>query len=242
MRSMNNRDALAGIPPLKPIMLAGQIMPLTEDGRMSGIAKTRMPGPWTIVATGLVGDAQADSASHGGPEMALHQYPFDHYRAWRDDIGAHPLLQAVGGFGENLSTTGWTESSVHIGDIVSLGPVVMQVSQGRQPCWKLNARFGRKTMALDVQTTGRTGWYYRVLEPGIVLPGDVMRIVDRPCRDWPLRRLIDVLYKRVDDSASLEEMAEMPALAENWRLIAQRRLASGRTEDWTRRLEGRGAA
>lgn len=190
--------------------------------------------------TGLVGDAQADLENHGGLEKALLQYPHDHYAAWRRDIGAHPLLEAPRAFGENLSTTGWTESLVHIGDIVRLGTVVLQVSQGRQPCWKLNFRFGRSGMAFDVQTTMRTGWYYRVLEPGGVEPGDAMRIIERPCPDWPLKRLIGVLYKHVDDAGTLEVMAEMPELAEDWRVIARRRLAMRRTEDWTGRLHGPG--
>lgn len=230
-------DGLGALPEVAPILLAGTVRPLTEN-RMSGIAKVPVPGPWTITPTGLVGDAQADLENHGGPEKALMHYPRDHYEPWRRDIGAHPLLEAPGAFGENLSTSGWTEADVHLGDVVRLGHVTLQVSQGRQPCWKLNFRFDRVKMAFDVQNTGRTGWYYRVLEPGIVEPGETMRIVERPCPDWPLRRLIDLLYKRVDDRESLEAMADMPLLAEDWRVIARRRLATRKTEDWTGRLTG----
>ncbi len=225
---------------VEPVILAGGVKQLTEDGRLSAIAKVPVPGPWTVTPTGLVRDAQADLENHGGPEKALMHYAFDHYRDWLGDIGAHPLLAGPGGFGENLSTQGWTEASVHIGDIVRLGRVVLQVSQGRQPCWKLNARFGRKQMALDVQTTGRTGWYYRVLEPGIVEPGDMMRIIDRPRPDWPLMRLIGVLYKHADDRETLEATAEIAELAAGWRAIARRRLVSSQTEDWTGRLQGSG--
>jgi MOSC domain-containing protein YiiM len=134
--------------------------------------------------------------------------------------------------------SGWTEAVVHIGDVVQLGNVVLQVSQGRQPCWKLNFRFGRTNMAFDVQSSGRTGWYYRVLEPGVVEPGETMRIVERPRPDWPLQQLIGVLYKHVDDAESLAAMAEIPELAKGWRLLARRRLATRRTEDWTSRLMG----
>lgn len=231
------RDGVGVLPAVAPTLLAGKVRPLTEN-RMSGIGKVPIPGPWTITPTGLVGDAQADLENHGGPEKALMHYPHDHYELWRRDIGAHPLLDSPGAFGENLSTSGWTEALIHLGDVIRIGRVILQVSQGRQPCWKLNFRFGRPKMALDVQTTGRTGWYYRVLEPGVVEPGETMRIVERPSPDWPLKRLIDVLYKRVDDSPSLEAMAEMPLLAEDWRVIARRRLAMRKTEDWTGRLTG----
>ena len=232
---------LADPPAVAPIVLAGRVAPLTEDGRLSGIAKRPIEGPWTITPLGLVGDAQADLENHGGLDKALHHYPFDHYAAWREDIGAHPLF-AVGGFGENLSTSGWTEANVHLGDIVRLGGVLLQVSHGRQPCWKLNARFGRKKMALDVQSTGRTGWYYRVLEAGDVRRGETMRIVERPCPAWPLKRLIDLLYKRTEDAVATEMLADMPVLAEDWRLIFRKRHASRRTEDWTSRLHGSAGA
>lgn len=221
----------------EPVVLAGQVAPLTDDGRLSGIGKVPVDGPWTITKVGLDCDAQADLENHGGIDKALHHYPFDHYAAWRDELGPHPLF-AIGGLGENLSTAGWTETNVHLGDVVRFGDVLLEVSHGRQPCWKLNARFGRKKMALDVQTTGRTGWYYRVLEPGVAWPGDTMRIVDRPHGDWPLARLIDLLYKRVEDLDAMARLVEMPVLAEDWRSIFRKRIASRRTEDWTGRLGG----
>lgn len=224
-----------------PIVLAGQVAVLTDDGRLSGIDKIRVAGPWTITPSGLEGDAQADLENHGGLDKALHHYPFDHYADWHRDLGPHPLF-VPGGFGENVSTRGWTESNVHLGDIVQFGAVVLEVSHGRQPCWKLNARFGRKKMALDVQTSGRTGWYYRVLEPGVARPGDTLRIVERPLPAWPLQRIIRLLYKTVDDPPAMEELAAMPVLAEDWRSIFRKRLASRRVEDWTSRLHGaRGA-
>lgn len=223
-----------------PIVLSGPVAPLTDDGKMSAIVKTPMAGPWTIAIDGLVGDAQADREAHGGPEKALHQYPFDHYAQWRSEIGDHPLLANAGGFGENLSTIGWTETTVHIGDVVRFGPVVLQISQGRQPCWKLNARFGLNHVAFDVQKTGRTGWYFRVLEPGVAQPGDTMRITDRPCPEWPLQRLTDILYKKTGDADALAAMADLPELGEDWRVIARRRLESRRVEDWSRRLNGPG--
>lgn len=232
------RPAIDDVPrDVVPTLLAGRIAPLTEDGRLSGIAKVPVPGPWTIGLEGLVNDAQADRENHGGVDKALHHYPFDHYAAWEADIGSHPMFR-VGGFGENLSTSGWTEDNVHLGDVIRFGVVTLELSHGRQPCWKLNARFARKKMALDVQTKGRTGWYYRVLEPGTVHPGDAMRIVDRPLPDWSLRRLIDILYKRTEDPDAVAALAEMPVLAEDWRSIFRKRVATRRTEDWTSRLHG----
>lgn len=221
-----------------PEILCGKVAPLGDRGHLSGIAKQRTPGPWQIGRLGLLGDAQADSKTHGGPEKAIHHYPRDHYGEWRKEMGLHPLLDQPGAFGENFSTTGWTEETVHVGDVVRLGSALLQVSQGRQPCWKLNVRFGRDDVAYRTQSTGRTGWYYRVLEDGEVAPGDCLALVERPQPDWPLARLITLLYRDKDRSADLEKMAELPELAQGWRTLAARRLATRTIEDWTPRLMG----
>ncbi|NVJ03616.1 MOSC domain-containing protein, partial [Myxococcus sp. AM009] len=113
---------------------------------------------------GIVGDEQGDLRVHGGPDKAIHHYPFDHYAAWQADIGAQPLLAQPGAFGENVSTTGITEADICVGDRLRAGSVMLEVSQLRQPCWKLNDRFNTRDMARRVQHTARTGWYYRVLE------------------------------------------------------------------------------
>jgi MOSC domain-containing protein YiiM len=226
------------LPPVGPIVLTGDIAPLGADGRASAIDKKPAPGPWRIGTAGLAGDAQADRAHHGGAEKALHHYPFDHYAAWRMEIGDATALSVAGGFGENLSTLGWTERNICVGDVVAFGTARLQVSQGRQPCWKLNRRFGVPDMARRVQESGRTGWYYRVLEPGVAKPGDDLALVARPCPGWPLARLTRLLYRDTDDLAGLAAMAALDSLAEGWRRLAARRLETGRVENWDARLRG----
>lgn len=219
-----------------PAVLCGQPRPLGLKGHLSGIAKARVEGPYRVTRLGLMGDAQADLKHHGGPEKALHHYPFDHYADWRHEIGGNDLLDAPGAFGENLSTSGWTEHTVHIGDIVGFGSARLQVSQGRQPCWKLNVRFGRTDLAYRTQTTGRTGWYYRVLEEGTAEPSDPLILIERPRPQWPLARLSALLYHRKDHYEELAAMAEIPELAEGWRTLAARRVATRATESWATRL------
>ena len=219
-----------------PTVLCGTVARLGPDGPLSGIDKHPLAGPWRIGAEGLARDAQADRRYHGGPEKALHHYALDHADAWEAEIGPHPLIGQPGAFGENLSTGGWTEATVCLGDIARFGSAVLQVSQARQPCFKLNHRFGLPDMARRVQTSGRTGWYWRVLQTGEAEAGDALRHEDRPLPQWPLARLLDVLYRNTGDRDALAEMAALPLLAESWRSLAARRLASGRVEDWRRRL------
>lgn len=227
------------LPPVLPLVLAGPVAPLGPDGPPSGIVKNPVPAPWRITATGLVGDAQADLRYHGGPEKALHQYPQDHYAAWATEIGDHPLLSAPGAFGENLATTGWTERDVCVGDVARFGSALLQVSQGRQPCFKLDRRFGRSGMALAVQRTGRTGWYWRVLKDGVAEPGDRIELRARPRPDWSLARLIHLLYVDTRNRSELQAASAIPELAESWRLLLRRRLRTGAVEDWSKRVTGR---
>lgn len=218
-------------------LLAGAAVPYTRPGSRSAIAKSPRTGPVWIGELGLEGDEQGDPRVHGGPDKAVHHYPFDHYAAWRAELGELPVLAAPGAFGENVSTRGLDESSVCLGDRYALGGAVLEVSQGRQPCWKLNDRFGVPDMARRVQDTGRTGWYYRVLEPGSARAGDAFRLLERPFADWPLARLMQLLARRVLEPAPLREALELP-LVPSWRRVLERRLASSEVEDWGRRIDG----
>ena len=221
-------------------MYVGTLAPLGPDRVPSGIFKRPAKGPWHITRTGIVGDQQGDARHHGGPEKAVHHYPYEHYAAWiEEDPGLADSLSSPPAFGENLSTLGITEETVHIGDIYRVGGVILQVSQGRQPCWKLNARFNRSDMAWRVQMTGRTGWYYRVLREGWIETGDEFVLVERPRPKWSLARVIALLYRQKLDIGALADLANVPELAASWRDLAARRVATRSVEDWTKRLGGK---
>ncbi|MTH35015.1 MOSC domain-containing protein [Paracoccus limosus] len=220
-------------------LLIGRAAPLPDGGALSGIAKTPVAGPLALGSEGFAGDEQADRRVHGGPEKAVHHYPRDHYDAWARDLGPLPVLAVPGAFGENISTSGMTEDGVAVGDVFRLGSAILQVSQGRQPCWKLSRRFGVADMARRVQDSGRTGWYYRVLQEGSVASGDSLQLIDRLAPDWSLARLWRALYVNRLDRDELAGIAALDVLAEGWRRYAVRRLESGRVEDWTARLEGK---
>jgi MOSC domain-containing protein YiiM len=91
-------------------------------------------------------------------------------------------------------------------------------------------------MALRVQQTGRTGWYYRVLAPGEVAPGATLALVERPQPAWPLSWLLHVLYRDTLNRAALADISEIQELAESWRKLARRRLERGDVEDWDARV------
>ena len=218
-------------------VLRGPARPYTRPNSFSAIAKLPVSGPVAVGPLGLAGDEQGDPRVHGGPDKAVHHYATEHYAAWRAELGELPVLDAPGAFGENLATQGVTEASLCLGDQVRVGSVLLEVSQSRQPCWKLNDRFGVPDMARRVQQTGRTGWYYRVLEPGTLQAGDNLTLVGRRWPQWTLARVIDVLYHQRFDADVLHDLAALP-LTPSWRRLVEGRLARGQVEDWRPRMDG----
>ncbi|GAA5073932.1 MOSC domain-containing protein [Lysobacter panacisoli] len=218
-------------------VLSGRAVPYTRPGTSSAIAKRPFSGPVRVTVEGLVGDEQGDRRVHGGPDKAVHHYPFDHYTWWRGELDDAVLLNSPGAFGENLSTIGWTEDDICLADVVRIGTALLEVSQGRQPCWKLNDRFGDPRVARRMQHSGRTGWYYRVLEEGDIVAGDTMELVERRHPDWSIRRLSDLLFNRTLDRDWLQDAAQLP-LPPSWRKLIEHRLAHAAVESWERRLHG----
>jgi len=218
-------------------LLRGRAVPYTRPGSRSGIDKRPLRGRVRIGATGLDGDEQGDLRVHGGPDKAVHHYPREHYRLWREELGAHALLDAPGAFGENLSSEGLTEAQVCLGDRYRFGGALLEVSQARQPCWKLNDRFGVADMARRMQANGRTGWYYRVLETGEAEAGDRLALLERPWPRWSLQRIATMLFVRTLEREELQAALALP-LVPSWRKLVEARLARGEVEDWSRRIDG----
>lgn len=205
-------------------------------GQPSAIDKHPCTGRVILGPLGLQGDKQGDRRVHGGVDKAVHHYPFEHYAAWRAELGESAALSSAGAFGENLSTQGLTEHEVCVGDRFRAGSALLEVSQARQPCWKVDVRFGAPGMARRMQDNGRTGWYYRVIEAGELAAGDRLELIERPCPDWPLARLLRVLYHDCLNREDLFAVVALAPLAEGWRRLAAARLDTGRVEDWSRRL------
>jgi MOSC domain-containing protein YiiM len=215
----------------------GRPAPFGPHGRVSAIRKRPVAGPVRVTKTGLEGDEQGAKAIHGGPEKAVLQYAFDHYPDWvAEQPALKDLMTAPACFGENISSLGLTEKTVCLGDVLRIGTAVVQVCQTRQPCWKLNVRFDRPDMASLVQTTGRPGWYHRVLQEGLIQAGDRIEIAERPRPDWPLSRILNLLYVDRLNRDDLAVLAADPLYAAVARELARKRLNSAAVEDWTQRV------
>jgi len=215
-------------------VLIGKISPFGPNGEPSAIDKKVVSEPIFVNKLGLKGDEQADRRVHGGIDKAIHHFPTEHYEKFRKLLPHISFF--VGSFGENLSSRGITENDVCFGDTFKLGAATVQVSQGRQPCWKLNVRFQHRNMAKLVQEHGLTGWYYRVIEEGTLCSADRLTLIDRPYPKASLTRVLHLLHMEPLIPDEIRGILEIPVLPRRWRKIFQKRLENNVVEDTSVRL------
>ena len=202
----------------------------------TGFYKEAVSGLILLERTNLVGDGQADLVNHGGPEKAVNVYPIEHYPYWEHTVGFTDLQ--AGAFGENFTTEGLLETDVCIGDVFEVGEALVQISQPRQPCWKLARRWNRKDLALLVQNTGRTGWYFRVLREGHVQAGHTLALRERLCPQWTVAAANEIMHDHKGDADTIQNLADCSYLASRWQTKLKRRALTGIIEDQSARLEG----
>jgi MOSC domain-containing protein YiiM len=225
---------------MNTLILTGVTAPL-NGGVSSAINKQPITSLRECTTDGLAGDEQADHRHHGGIDRALHYYPQEHFAYWKTfwkamRLPSSPTPFKPGAFGENLSDTGMTEEQVHIGDIFTLGEAVIQISQPRSPCFKLNIRFGYPQMSLILQTSGKTGWLFRILKPGIVQPGDQLTKQEEDEARITVKACLDTLYNQPFSAERLTLLVEHPALSKGWRRHASNWIDNTLADDWSRRL------
>ena len=146
----------------------------------SGIYKQPVLGPVKVGRLNLEGDEQADLTVHGGVKKGVYVYPSDHYAYWKEIF---PRMELPwGSFGENLTTEGLLEDSVHVSDKLFIGSAEFEVTQPRLPCYKLGIKFGTQRMLKWFLHSGRTGFYLSVIREGECEAGNPISVTryDRP--------------------------------------------------------------
>ncbi|MEP1420272.1 MAG: MOSC domain-containing protein [Erythrobacter sp.] len=199
-----------------------------NGAELSAFVKRPRDGKVQILDEGFAPDEQADRRNHGGPDMAVHLYPLAHHDFWRERLGAIDLLNEPGAFGSNLAVNDLTESQVHIGDRFRLGTALLEVSQPRKPCWKIEHRFdphcNSKGMVAAIVKTARCGWYFRVLEIGEAEAGDTLERVEIGHEQWDMARASLALHAGKGSEEDYAELTAMEALSAKERARAKVRL------------------
>jgi MOSC domain-containing protein YiiM len=211
--SMNLLSVSVGVP--REIEWHGKLV-------RTSIFKSPASGHVRALTLNLEGDVQSDLSVHGGVHKAVYAYPSEHYQIWHEEIPDLDL--AWGAFGENFTTQGLFEETVHIGDHLRVGSAEFVITQPRMPCFKLGIRLGRPDMVKRFLRSGRTGFYLAVLEEGQVTAGDSIELFARDEHGISVGDIVNLYSADATNRDLLHRVSELPALPLYWRDHFRKRL------------------
>jgi MOSC domain-containing protein YiiM len=181
----------------------------------TSIFKHAVEGPVEVKKLNLRGDQQSDLSVHGGPNKAIYAYPSEHYACWRSELPQVDFPWGV--FGENLTTSGLLEDSLHIGDQLRIGSALVVITQPRVPCYKLTIRFDRDDMIKRFLASNTSGFYFAVIEEGQLAAGSPIEIVHRDPTAVSVAEVNRLYYGDSNDAGLLGRAVSVEALPEGWR-------------------------
>ncbi|MBO0930278.1 MOSC domain-containing protein [Fibrella aquatilis] len=186
----------------------------------TGIFKQPVTHPVTVEANHLTGDGQADLRVHGGRDKAVYAYPLEHYDYWQSRVAAD--LLTMGAFGENLTTSGLLEHEVCIGDIFRVGTAVLMAVQPRLPCFKLGIRLNDPTLVKQFARSGRSGIYFRVMEPGTLQVGNTITRLASSEHQVTIQQMTDLYWSPTKDATLIQALQPIPFLPAFWQRTLRR--------------------
>ena len=200
---------------------------VTWHGRnvSTAIYKEPVRGRVALRKLNLDGDRQADLSVHGGEHKAVYCYPIGHYDYWKTKLPGRELPIAI--FGENFTTDGLLETSVHLGDQFSVGSAEVVVTQPRLPCYKLGLRFQSDDMVKLFLASGRTGFYLAVAREGEVGAGDEIELMARDPNGVSVAEITRLYVAKGyndEDVTSVRRALRVAALPESWKEYFRGRL------------------
>jgi MOSC domain-containing protein YiiM len=188
---------------------------------LTSIFKSAVQGKVALRGHNLEGDRQSDLTVHGGPYKAVYAYASEHYSYWSGELPGANL--PFGMFGENLTTEGFSEEAVHIGDEFQIGSAVLKVTQPRMPCYKLGIRFNRSDIIKRFWSSGRSGIYFSVVREGELEPGDTITQVLAHSAGISVADVVRLFKGDVFDRDLIERALKAP-IRGTWREGIQARL------------------
>ena len=188
----------------------------------TSIFKAPVTGRVRVAKLNVEGDQQSDLTVHGGLDKAVYAYPSEHYAFWHQEFPGVDLPQGV--FGENFTTSGLLEETLHIGDRLRVGSAEFVVTQPRMPCFKLGIRFNRPDMVKRFLQSGRTGFYFAVINEGEVAPGDSIELLERDEHNIPVADIVNLYRGDATNQDMLRRVSELASLPNSWRDYFRKRL------------------
>jgi ferredoxin-NADP reductase/MOSC domain-containing protein YiiM len=185
----------------------------------TAIWKDPVQGQRTVRRLNIDGDGQGDLEGHGGEHRAVFVYQIESYQYWQDRLGRSDFT--YGQFGENFTVDGLSDDDVCIGDRYRIGEALFEVTQPRVTCYRVGIRMNEPQMAALLTSSGKPGFYFRVLQEGEVEAGDeIVKVADGPER-MTVAEINALLYLPGHSRQQLERALRIPALSEGWRTSFQ---------------------
>ena len=189
----------------------------------TGIFKFPVNEPIFLGNEDVEKDNVVDRRYHGGVDKACYLYSADHYKYWQN---LYPNLEMPFGiFGENLTVEGLHEAEVNIGDIYKIGEAVVQATQPRQPCFKLEFRFNNRNIVRQFIDSGFAGVYVRVIEKGNVKTGDSMELLERK-NSLSIQKVFELIYTDKFQKEAVLQAVNDPFIAASCRRDLMKRWGS----------------
>lgn len=189
---------------------------------LSGLYKYPVDEPIFLGKEDVAKDDVMDRKYHGGLEKACYLYSNDHYEWWK---ARYPEADwQLGFFGENLTVEGIDEAQIRIGDVYRLGEAVVQVTQPRQPCYKLGIRAANPKIVGDFWDSPYPGVYVRVLQEGTVKTGDEMELIETAAENMTLSEVFALFTRERTNIDKLRQATAIPEMAASCRKDLNKRL------------------
>jgi MOSC domain-containing protein YiiM len=188
----------------------------------TSIFKTPVTGRVRVAKLNVEGDQQSDLTVHGGPDKAVYAYPSEHFAFWRKELPDMDLPWGV--FGENFTTMGLLEETLHVGDRLRVGSAEFVVTRPRMPCFKLGIRFNRSDMVKRFLQSGRTGFYFAVLTDGEVTAGDAIELLKQDEQGITVADVVNLYRQDATNQDLLRRVSQLPSLPNSWRDYFRKRL------------------
>jgi MOSC domain-containing protein YiiM/ferredoxin-NADP reductase len=193
----------------------------------TGIWKNPVHGCCRVGRLNLAGDGQGDLAGHGGEQRAVFVYQIESYRYWEEQLKRTDFV--YGQFGENFTFEGLPDDTVCIGDRYQIGSALFEVSQPRVTCYRVGIRMNEPRMPALLTSSGRPGFYFRVLQEGGVRAGDEIVKVGQADERMTVAEINSLLYSPNHPREQLERALRIEALSRGWRESFQMLLHSETT-------------
>jgi len=146
--------------------------------RPVGEIRVRAPGPkHGGLGSGVIGDFIGDRRHHGGDDQAVYAVAREQLDWWGERLDRE---LADGMFGENLTTAGIDVDNAVIGTRWTVGSAVLEVTGPRIPCGTFRMHMAERGWLKRYVAHGLSGAYLRVVTPGVIQPGDAVRVGEAP--------------------------------------------------------------